>query len=75
MNKNKYLKTNPNMRPEYKEIQRKIDLSDLINKKFTGSVLQKRNSIFTNIDWTEIKTFESNGYSWQPKNKTIKTGV
>ncbi|MEE4359847.1 MAG: hypothetical protein V2I97_25475 [Desulfococcaceae bacterium] len=75
MNKNNHLKTDPNKRSVYKEIQRKSDLSDLITKRQNGKELQKRNSFFTNIDWSEIKIFESNGYSWQPKNKTINTGV
>jgi len=75
MKKRKYLKIDPNRRSEDKELQRKKDLSDLINKRVTGNDLQKRNSIFTNIDWSEVKIFESNGYSWQANIKSIKTGV
>jgi hypothetical protein len=75
MNKRKFIKTDPNNRSDYKELQRKQDLSDLINKRLSGNALQKRNSIFTNIDWSEVKIFEPNGYSWQANNRSIKSEV
>ncbi len=73
MNKIKNLKTDPNRRSEYKKLQRRQDLSDLTNKRLSGKELQKRNSIFTNIDWSEVRISESDGYNWQVNNRTVKS--
>jgi len=65
MKNNQDLKTDPNKRSEYKKLQREKDLFNLKNKKISRTTLQKRNSIFTGIDWSQIEIYEPDGYTWK----------
>jgi hypothetical protein len=55
--------TDPKKRFQYKELQRKQDRLDLSRNHVSGDVLQRRNSIFTGIDWDEVEVFEQGGAS------------
>ncbi len=54
-------------RIQQKQFQRKQDAIDLKSKKFSRIELQRRNSMFSGIDWSEVEIFEPIGYNWQPK--------
>ncbi len=65
MKTSKNIETDPTRRSEYKELQRKRDFFDIANKKISRKALQERNSIFTGIDWSQVKISEQNGFNWQ----------
>ncbi len=54
-------------RVQQKQLHRNQDIIDLISKKFSRSELQRRNSMFSGIDWSEVEIFEPSGYNWQPE--------
>lgn len=59
-------KLDPRKRAEQKRLERNQDTIDLMNGRFSQAELQKRNSMFSGIDWSEVEIFEANGYSWKP---------
>ncbi len=59
-------KLDPNKRTEEKQLRRNQDVIDLMSGKFSRAELQKRNSMFSGIDWSEVEISEANGYSWKP---------
>jgi hypothetical protein len=59
-------KLDPHQRAEEKRLQRNQDIIDLMSGRFSQTELQKRNSMFSGIDWSEVEIFEPNGYSWKP---------
>lgn len=59
-------KLDPYKRAEEKQLQRNQDVIDLINGRFSRTELQKRNSVFSGIDWSEVEISETNGYIWKP---------
>lgn len=65
-------KLDPHKRAEEKQLQRNQDVIDLMSGKFSRTELQKRNSMFSGIDWSEVEVFEAGGYSWKPRNPVIK---
>ncbi len=59
-------KLDPHKRAEEKRLRRNQDFIDLISGTFSRTELQKRNSMFSGIDWSEVEIYEANGYTWKP---------
>ncbi|MCP4352101.1 MAG: hypothetical protein GY795_42095 [Desulfobacterales bacterium] len=54
-------------RVQQKQYHRNQDVIDLISKKLSRIDLQRRNSMFSGIDWSEVEVFEPSGYNWRVK--------
>lgn len=59
-------KLDPHKRAEEKRLRRNQDFIDLVSGRFSRTELQKRNSMFSGIDWSEVEISEANGYTWKP---------
>lgn len=49
-----------------KQLQRDQNIIDLETERLSKSELQRRNSMFSGIDWSAIEIIEPGGYCWQP---------
>jgi hypothetical protein len=59
-------KLDPHKRAEEKRLRRNQDFIDLVSGRFSRTELQKRNSMFSGIDWSEVEISEANGYTRKP---------
>ena len=66
------LDTNADNRSELKELQRKHDLYEILEKKRSRTEIQKRNSIFSQIKWSEVTIFEPDGCVWSASDIVFK---
>jgi hypothetical protein len=62
-------KLDPHKRAEQKQLRRNQDIIDMMSGKFSRSELQRRNSMFSGIDWSEVEISEPCGYNWKPTFK------
>lgn len=59
-------KLDPHKRAEQKQLRRNQDIIDMISGKFSRNELQRQNSMFSGIDWSEVEISEPCGYNWKP---------
>jgi hypothetical protein len=62
-------------RLQQKQSQRNQDVADLESKRFSRIELQRRNSMFSGIDWSEVEICEPGGYSWQAKPPVTRKNI